>query len=158
MGRLFKYLRKHKEDIFRSLLFVITVAILVILLPTERKFGFEFRKGAPWMHEDLIAPFDFAIQKDKDVIEKQQDSILKLAKIFYRFKPQTFIDYDSVFNEETEKGIEAYAADKSLSGEQLRDINFYLDIIRLMYSNIMHQGIADTLFTEEDQREIALIR
>ncbi|PLX15089.1 MAG: transmembrane HD family protein [Salinivirgaceae bacterium] len=27
-----------------------------------------------------------------------------------------------------------------------------------MYSNLMHQGIADTVFTEEDQREIALIR
>jgi putative nucleotidyltransferase with HDIG domain len=158
MGNFFRYLKKHKEDIFRSLLFVVTVAILVLLLPTERKFGFEFRKGAPWMHEDLIAPFDFAIQKEKDIVEKQQDSVMRLAKIFYRFKPQTFLDYDSAFNEETEKRLDNYVAENELSEKQIQEANFYLDSIRLIYSNIMHQGVADTVFTEEDQRGIAIIR
>jgi putative nucleotidyltransferase with HDIG domain len=158
MKRFFKYLVKHKEDLFRTFLFIVTVSILVILLPTERKFGFEFRKGAPWMHDDLIAPFDFAVQKDKEIIEKQQDSILRLAKIFYRFKPQTFLDYDTAFNDHTESELESYISKNSLGNSEIQDLNFYLDSLRLLYSNLMHQGVVDTLITEEDQREVSLIR
>lgn len=158
MRNFFLYIKKHKEDLFRSLLFVITVAILVILLPTERKFGFEYRKGAPWMHDDLIAPFDFAIQKNKDVIEKQQDSILSMAKIFYRFKPQTFLNYDTAFNDDTEIKLESFISQNKVNKRQIKELNFYLDSLRLVYSNMMHQGIVDTFFTEEKQREFALIR
>ncbi len=152
--------RRYRESIFNFLLFVVTVGILVFLIPTERKFGFEYRKGAPWLHADLIAPFNFAIRKNADVIERQEDSILKEANVFYRFNDKRFIDLDSLFNAETEKKLDALFDTDTIPQSYEGDANLYMDSIRLMYSDIMHRGVVDTIILGANQKpkSIALIR
>ncbi|ALO17322.1 phosphodiesterase [Salinivirga cyanobacteriivorans] len=160
MKRISILFRRHRENLFRFFLFIITVAILVFLLPTERKFGFEYRKGAPWMHEDLIAPFDFAIQKNPDVIEKQKDSIQQRANVFYRFRDEAFMQLDSTFNQSTEKAFNRFVDTTNLTSNQKNDLNFYLDSLRLVYSDIMHKGVIDTVLIHEGapDKDITLLR
>ncbi|WP_462281400.1 HD family phosphohydrolase [Salinivirga cyanobacteriivorans] len=160
MKRISILFRRHRENLFRFFLFIITVAILVFLLPTERKFGFEYRKGAPWMHEDLIAPFDFAIQKNPDVIEKQKDSIQQRANVFYRFRDEAFMQLDSSFNQSTEKAFNRFVDTTNLTSNQKNDLNFYLDSLRLVYSDIMHKGVIDTVLIHEGapDKDITLLR
>jgi len=160
MKRISILFRRHRENLFRFFLFIITVAILVFLLPTERKFGFEYRKGAPWMHEDLIAPFDFAIQKNSDVIEKQKDSIQQRANVFYRFRDETFMQLDSTFNQSTEEAFKRFVDTTNLTSNQKNDLNFYLDSLRLVYSDIMHKGVIDTVLIPDGapDKDITLLR
>jgi putative nucleotidyltransferase with HDIG domain len=55
--------------------FVLVYGIIVLIFPKERKFEFEFKSGAPWMHEDLIAEYDFPILKSDARMRTERDSI-----------------------------------------------------------------------------------
>lgn len=51
--------RKFRVYLPLILLFI----LLVYLMPSSPKFNYDYKKGAPWMHETLIAQFDFPILK-----------------------------------------------------------------------------------------------
>jgi len=62
-NKLIASIRNSHELIFKVLLFLTAITLVVFLLPKEAKFKYEFQKNKPWVHEDLLAPFDFAINK-----------------------------------------------------------------------------------------------
>lgn len=68
-------IKQHLKIYFRALLFVFTIALIVFLMPKEGKFRYDFQKGKPWLHESLIAPFDFPVYKPNLVIEQERDSV-----------------------------------------------------------------------------------
>ncbi len=56
-------------------IFILVYGAIVLMYPKERKFEFEFKAGAPWMHEDLIAEYDFPILKSETRIKAEKDSL-----------------------------------------------------------------------------------
>ena len=44
---------------------IITIAIVILLLPSYKSIDTEFEVGTIWSSEDLIAPFPFPIYKDE---------------------------------------------------------------------------------------------
>ncbi|MBT6006304.1 MAG: HDIG domain-containing protein, partial [Prolixibacteraceae bacterium] len=56
---------------------MITAVLLYLILPGEPKFKYEYQKGFPWRHENLVAPFDFAIIKSAQEIEEETAAQLK---------------------------------------------------------------------------------
>ncbi len=86
MKRFFLFFSKNLKKIRIISLFVLTTIIILLLFPREGRFGYEFQKGAPWMHEELIAPFNFPIYKYDEEVAAEQDSILR------EFKPYFIID------------------------------------------------------------------
>ena len=87
MRKLLRFFQIYYRGIFRSFYFLFAIIIIVSFLPREGKFKYEFQKGKPWMHEDLIAPFDFPIYKTEAELFEERNNILK------DFKP--FFNYDS---------------------------------------------------------------
>ena len=87
----FKSSQWHK--VYLALVFVATLAALYFALPQEGRFRYEFQKGRPWMHETLIAPFNFAILKPDKVIDSERDSLLNALTPY-------FIYHDSVGNDQ----------------------------------------------------------
>ena len=75
------YLRHQNDFIFKVLLFIIAVTLVVFFLPKEGKFKYEFQKNKPWVHEDLLAPFDFAINKTPEEI-KEEEHLIKQQHLF----------------------------------------------------------------------------
>lgn len=69
------------------MLIVIGIAAIVYIFPKQGKFQYEFQnlKGKPWYHEDLIAPFDFAIKKSADELEIEKAEIIKSAKPYFKY-------------------------------------------------------------------------
>ncbi len=63
----------------------VCVCVIVISLPKGRKFKYEFDKGKPWMHEQLVAPFDFAIEKSKPEVDLEKRAISNQQPPFYEF-------------------------------------------------------------------------
>lgn len=96
MENFYYYIKRYYKIIFRAFLFAASVAIIVVLFPREGKFKYEFQKGKPWLHETLMAPFDFPIYKTDKQIQNEKDSILKF------FNPY-FVYDSSVFESELEK-------------------------------------------------------
>ncbi|MCF6333973.1 MAG: HDIG domain-containing protein [Draconibacterium sp.] len=51
--------------------------MLFLILPGEQKFKYEYQKGFPWRHENLVAPFDFAILKTNQEIDDEKAEQIK---------------------------------------------------------------------------------
>ena len=75
---------RHKHEfILKVLLFIVAACFIIFLLPKEGKFKYEFQKNKPWGHEDLFAPFDFAINKTAQEIELEKQKINQSHLLFF---------------------------------------------------------------------------
>ncbi len=67
----------YSQFIFRVFAFFTAAFLLYLVLPSEPRFKYEYQKGAPWKHQNLVAPFDFAILKSNQEIEAEKRTLLK---------------------------------------------------------------------------------
>ncbi|KAB2868432.1 MAG: HDIG domain-containing protein [Bacteroidales bacterium] len=81
---LLRYIQINYRGIFRSFYFLVALIVVLVFLPREGRFKYEFQKGKPWMHKDLYAPFDFPVYKTDAEIFTEKASILKGFKPFFR--------------------------------------------------------------------------
>ena len=82
LNKLIGGIRNQHELIFKVLLFAFAIAVVVFLLPKEATFKYEFQKNKPWVHEDLLAPFDFAINKTEEELIKER-LLIEENHLFY---------------------------------------------------------------------------
>ncbi|PLX06590.1 MAG: hypothetical protein C0596_14805 [Marinilabiliales bacterium] len=67
--------KKYSVIVYAILLFLLSVAFVVYLFPKEKKFQYSFSEGSPWLHDDLMAPFDFPVYKSESELKEEKDSI-----------------------------------------------------------------------------------
>lgn len=102
MLKFIEFLRNYHHQIFKVFLFLLAVAIIVFVFPREGKFKYEFQKGKPWPHEDLIADFNFPIYKSEDKLEAEKKSV-EASQPIYFFESQQLVelsynDYEEAFD------------------------------------------------------------
>lgn len=85
MNKIVGYIKKYYREIFRVSYFLIAILIIIFTLPREGKFKYEFQKGKTWMHNDLMAPFDFPIYKTDTELIAERNAILNDFKPYYRY-------------------------------------------------------------------------
>lgn len=90
MKKFVSFIRHSHPEIYKGILFVIAIGIIVAIFPKQGKFKYEFQnlKGKPWHHEDLIAPFDFAIKKTKQELALEKLETIKQAKLYFKEKTE----------------------------------------------------------------------
>ncbi|MDC0304146.1 HDIG domain-containing protein [Flavobacteriales bacterium] len=86
MSKIFTNIRNSHERIQRIMLFIATGLLVVLMLPKEGKFKYEYQKGRPWGHEDLVAPFDFAIEKPKEELNAEIAQVRGNAKTYLKLE------------------------------------------------------------------------
>ena len=89
--------KNYTQIFYWVFVFLVTAVLLFLVLPGEPKFKYEYQKGFPWRHDNLVAPFDFAIQKSDERINKEIQEIEANKQLF-------FVEKDDV----VEKVIENY--------------------------------------------------
>ena len=89
MKELIKKIRHFFSRILTGLLFLAAIAIVYYLFPKQGKFPYEYQKGAPWLHETLIAGFSFPILKSEAEIAAEKDSLLKDHQPYFVLQPDT---------------------------------------------------------------------
>lgn len=62
----------------------LTFVIMMILTPNEGKFKYSYHRGRPWMHETLMASFDFPVLKTEAELIKEQESALEKVVPYYK--------------------------------------------------------------------------
>lgn len=77
--------------IYKIFLFILTVIAIVYLFPKGGHFKYEFQKGKPWQYDNLYAPFDFAIQKSEDEIDKEKQQIEASKKLYFTYNENVII-------------------------------------------------------------------
>jgi len=104
MLKLIEFLRNYHHQIFKFFLFLTAVVIIVFVFPREGKFKYEFQKGKPWPHEDLIADFDFPIYKSEDALEEEKNGIRSSQPVYFfesnKIVEEVRVDYQSMFERE----------------------------------------------------------
>jgi len=58
--------------------------LLVFIMPRSPKFNYDYRKGSPWMHETLLAQFDFPILKTDVQLQEERDKAGSEIIPYYR--------------------------------------------------------------------------
>jgi cyclic-di-AMP phosphodiesterase PgpH len=140
MNRILSALRDRYAMLSKIILFVLSIIILVVILPKEGKFKFEFSKGKPWMHPNLIAPFDFAILKTQQELEAERQQLLK--DLIPYFKVDTGVavrQRDILINNFERSWKENYKSENLNSDKKLKNLNTCL----IIYDSVMALGIIE---------------
>ncbi|MBL4709906.1 MAG: hypothetical protein JKY48_15850, partial [Flavobacteriales bacterium] len=128
MKQIINFFRDQHSIILKALFFCLSVGLIVFIFPQEGKFKYEFQKGKPWQHDDLIAPFDFPIYKSDAEISQEREVVKKQQKTYF-FKgdriqkneiERFYIELDKVWQE-------VQANESSEVTEQFQNKFFYLE-------------------------------
>lgn len=76
-----------RNFITKSVLIIVTVAIIVWFLPRNESRQYRYDVGKPWMYGSVIAKFDFPIYKTDETIKREQDSLLQQFQPYYGINP-----------------------------------------------------------------------
>jgi len=83
MKKFYNRIKKYTKITIQIFVFLLTAVALYLILPGEPKFKYEYQKGFPWKHENLVAPFDFSILKTpKELADEQQEQIKTVIPYF----------------------------------------------------------------------------
>ena len=96
MKKIINKLLVNHSLIYKLFLYIATVVIVVYLFPKSGQFKYEFQKGKPWQYENYYAPFDFAIQKSLDEVEKETAQIKETSKQFFQYNEEIVIGVKEV--------------------------------------------------------------
>lgn len=83
--------KKTKIEAKRSIGWVltsfVTIALIILFLPREKTFNYEFTMGKPWRYEQLTASWDFAIEKSDEVFQRERDEAAARVLPYYVLDP-----------------------------------------------------------------------
>jgi putative nucleotidyltransferase with HDIG domain len=86
LKNIISFVRHTHPEVYKGVLFFIAIVTIVYILPKQGKFKYEFQdlKGKPWYHENLVAPFDFAIKKTNVELAAEKLEIEKNTKPYFK--------------------------------------------------------------------------
>jgi putative nucleotidyltransferase with HDIG domain len=97
-------IKPFQKDLYlKIIMFLAAVILIVIVLPKEGRFRYEFSKGKPWLHDDLYAPFDFAIIKYDDELKAEKEDVLKGLKPYFLLDTAIYPGQKSLLGLEIDK-------------------------------------------------------
>jgi putative nucleotidyltransferase with HDIG domain len=68
-------MRKYSDNV-KYLMMAASICLIVLTLPKQAKFRYEYDRGRIWSQKDLLSPYNFAILKTQQEIESDQQSAL----------------------------------------------------------------------------------
>ncbi len=132
MNFLNKLLLKY-SSINKTLLFIISIVLIVLQFPHQGKFKYEFQKGKPWMHDDLIAPFDFSTYKSKELIDAEKKQVYEDSKVYYSYNSKVVSEKLTAFNAEFEEKWKLKHPETN-EAKKIKNLSFALNLLDSIYS------------------------
>lgn len=131
MKILVEKIRHSYYGIMKVLAFVLALAIVVLLMPRNVKFKYEYQKMRPWPHETLYAPFNFPVYKSEETVRKEREEALKNVNPIFIFDVQG-----------TENAREKLLKDLNFQwNDTIGNKEKYEELVTSIYDNIENRGI-----------------
>ncbi len=67
---------------------VVLVLTIAVLFPRGLEYQYDYKEGAIWIQDDLIAPFSFSIYREKSVVEEEKREAAKNTPLSFDRIPQ----------------------------------------------------------------------
>ena len=91
MSKFVNKVYRNNAIVYKVILFLITVVSIVYLFPKGGQFKYDFNKGKPWQYDNLLAPFDFSIQKNQEEIDAEKLQLTKNNKSYFEYNNAVLI-------------------------------------------------------------------
>ena len=135
MNKQINWLRDHYDLFGKIVLFALMIGVLIAIFPREGKFRYEYQKGKPWQHADLIAPVDMAILKPEAELQNEINEALKESRPYFRRDHEVVSSQTNnlinSYNKLKEKGSESLEVS---NGENSDPLAFMLEIIDFIFT------------------------
>ena len=76
-------LRKYARNV-KFLMMLFSIGFIVVALPKQAKFRYEYDKGKIWNQKDLTSPYSFAILKSEDELREDEASAIRSVTPIYQ--------------------------------------------------------------------------
>ncbi|SEB85376.1 hypothetical protein SAMN04489761_1960 [Tenacibaculum sp. MAR_2009_124] len=130
MSQLIDKLYKHNAIVYKVLLFLLTAGSIVYLFPRGGQFKYDFALGKAWQYDNLYSPFDFAIYKGDDEIEKEKEDLTIESKKYFAFDDDIRRDVIAQYKEQ----IDRAPASDSLTVKDVEELRKRgVSIVNLIY-------------------------
>ncbi len=139
-------LRKYAVSV-KFIIILLSVFLIILALPKQVKFRYEFEKGRVWNQKELLAPYNFAILKTNAELERDQSAALQSVSPIYQLRADVQLQQ-----------LEGFANDLNIkwagSGLPEKQRARYLEIGRALLNHvyaigILTPGIKDLPATED---------
>ncbi|WP_437918340.1 HD family phosphohydrolase [Sphingobacterium sp. LRF_L2] len=80
------YIRGKNQSnsfIVKFAMVILAIVLICIFLPKQPRFRYEFQKGKAWNHDNLVSPYNFAILKTQEELNRDKEQILKTVQPIY---------------------------------------------------------------------------
>jgi cyclic-di-AMP phosphodiesterase PgpH len=145
MRKIYFWLQENLSNIFRILIFTISVLLIVQLFPRQSGFIWDYSQARPWLYEDLIAPFNFAILKTPEELAVERKEVLEEFIPFFKID-QTI----SVRQEQQAQSIFLRSWEEKYNDQNQENRNRNLNLITSILNRIYNRGV---IFLEENMSE-----
>ncbi len=87
MIKIIHWFQRNYSHIYKAILVLVSIVLLVQLFPRQPGIDYEYQRARPWMYEDLIAPFNFAVLKSPREIEYEKKEVEDDFRLFFSRRP-----------------------------------------------------------------------
>ncbi len=149
MNTLLNKWYKNHALVYKILLFLVTTLFIVYLFPKTGKFRYSFEKGKPWQSENLYAPFNFAIKKSQNEIDKEKLEIENNSPIYFE-------DNEDIEDEVLSNYIQRFNQTfKDSSYLKVKDSDLYKNG-KLFIDKLYNTGVLDLDYSYADNKPVIL--
>lgn len=121
------------------ILYLISIFLVFLMYPRGGKFQYEYVKNTPWLHQDLIAPFDFPVYKDEHQLNREIDSITKNSLSYFQLDTSVILSVYADFQQDAGK----LESNKDLGRLYKRNHKLLLDTLPGLLNVVYDAGIIE---------------
>ena len=148
MSNFYEKLKGYTRIFYWIMVFLVSAFLLYLILPGEPKFKYEYQKGFPWRHENLVAPFDFAILKSPRELEDEKAQQQQTVVPYFTF--DTTIVQTEISKLKSDLNITA----DTLASEKLQAFNVIKENLENLYNKGILQRSVDTYEVLNNKAEL----
>jgi len=130
MKRFFQNIINNYNIILKFVIIIASIFCAVYFMPQKNSFNYIYEIGNTWNYNDLVAPFDFPINKSANQISSESKEIQENAKLYYYVDKNVGKNQIEKFNE----ALTNYSYGNSLD-------TITANRIKLAFANISNSGI-----------------
>ncbi|MGO1671289.1 MAG: HD family phosphohydrolase [Sphingobacterium sp.] len=128
---------QQNSNLWKYTMVVITIILICIFLPKQPRFRYEYQKGKPWNHESLTSPYNFAILKTAEEVERDREHILKTVQPIYNLNDVASKEQIDQFNTDLNEKWQSNQLDSSST----EDIEEYRKVGNALLDYVYDRGV-----------------
>ncbi|SDL13987.1 phosphodiesterase [Sphingobacterium mizutaii] len=128
---------QQNSSLWKYGMVVLTIVLICIFLPKQPRFRYEYQKGKPWNHENLTSPYNFAVLKTAEEMERDKQYILNTVQPIYNLNDVASKEQIDQFNTDLNEKWQSSQLDSTETG----NLNDYREVGTALLNYIYERGV-----------------